>query len=64
MQQDISPADLARFSGELGSFPAYTVARNAATSSGVRAAGRNPVVFRAYRDTYSVSLSPTGEVTN
>ena len=48
----------------LGDFAPYTVARNAATSAGVRAAAKNPLPWRVYRDTYSVSLTPTGEVTN
>ena len=64
MKQDITSQEIEGWSKELGQFPAYTVARNAATASGVRAAARNPIPFREYHDTYSVSLSPTGEVTN
>ena len=48
----------------LGDFAPYTVARNAATSAGVRAAAKNPLPYRVYHDTYSVSLTPTGNVTN
>ena len=48
----------------LGDFAPYTVARNAATSAGVRAAAKNPLPYRVYHDTYSVSLTPTGDVTN
>ena len=48
----------------LGDFAPYTVARNAATSAGVRAAAKNPLPWRVYHDTYSVSLTPTGDVTN
>lgn len=48
----------------LGDFAPYTVARNAATSTGVRAAAKNPLPYRVYHDTYSVSLTPTGDVTN
>ena len=48
----------------LGNFAPYTVARNAATSAGVRAAAKNPLPYRVYHDTYSVSLTPTGDVTN
>lgn len=48
----------------LGDFAPYTVARNAATSAGVRAAAKNPLPYRVYQDTYSVSLTPTGDVTN
>ena len=48
----------------LGDFAPYTVARNAATSAGVRTAAKNPLPYRVYHDTYSVSLTPTGDVTN
>ena len=48
----------------LEDFAPYTVARNAATSAGVRAAAKNPLPYRVYHDTYSVSLTPTGDVTN
>ncbi len=64
MDRDITPADLAAFAQDLASYAPYTVARNAATSAGVRAAARNPLPYRAYHDTYSVSLAPTGDVTN
>lgn len=60
----ISSGDLAEFAADLASFGPYTVARNAATSAGVRAAMKSPLPYRAYHDTYSVSLSPTGDVTN
>ena len=36
----------------LGDFAPYTVARNAATSAGVRAAAKNPLPYRVYHDTY------------
>lgn len=64
MEQDITLDDVASFSDGLGAYAPYVVARNAATSSGVRAAARNPLPYRAYHDTYSVSLTPTGDVTN
>ena len=60
----IAAQDVAKWQEELGGFRAYTVARNAATSAGVRAAAKNPLPYRAYHDTYSVSLTPTGDVTN
>lgn len=64
MEQDITLDDVAAFSHGLDAYAPYVVARNAATSAGVRAAARNPLPYRAYRDTYSVSLTPTGDVTN
>lgn len=64
MDQDITQAQLASFSEDLAAWGPYVVARNAATSAGVRAAMRSPLPYRLYHDTYSVSLSPTGEVTN
>ncbi len=64
MDRDITPAEIASFQQDLASYAPYTVARNAATSAGVRAAARNPLPYRVYHDTYSVSLAPTGEVTN
>lgn len=60
----ISADDISAFHEGLSGFTPYTVARNAATSAGVRAAMKSPLPYRAYRDTYSVSLSPTGEVSN
>lgn len=64
MQHALSPDEIASFSEELRNFAPYTVARNAATSVGVRAAAKNPEPYREYHDTYSVSLSPVGHVTN
>lgn len=64
LQHTISADEIASFSEDLRDFAPYTVARNAATSVGVRAAARNPEPYRAYHDTYSVSLSPVGHVTN
>ena len=60
----VSAADVQAWQDRLGDFGTYTVARNAATSAGVRAASKNPLPWRTYHDTYSVSLSPTGPVTN
>jgi bleomycin hydrolase len=60
----IGATDVQGWQEQLGGFSSYTVARNAATSAGVRAAAKNPLPWRTYHDTYSVSLSPTGEVTN
>lgn len=62
--EGIDPDQAARWHEALGDFAAYSVARNAATSAGVRAAAKNPLPYRVYRDTYSVSLTPTGDVTN
>lgn len=64
LQHTISADEIASFSEDLRDFAPYTVARNAATSVGVRAAARNPEPYREYHDTYSVSLSPVGHVTN
>lgn len=64
MQHAISPDEIASFSEDLRDFAPYTVARNAATSVGVRAAAKNPEPYREYHDTYSVRLSPVGHVTN
>ena len=64
MQHLISADEIASFSEDLRDFAPYTVACNAATSVGVRAAARNPEPYREYHDTYSVSLSPVGHVTS
>ena len=60
----ISQDAVGQWHAALGNFAPYTVARNAATSAGVRAAAKNPLPYRVYHDTYSVSLTPTGDVTN
>ena len=42
MQHTISPDETASFSEDLRDFAPYTVARNAATSVGIRAAAKTP----------------------
>ncbi|MBS5450196.1 MAG: C1 family peptidase [Coriobacteriia bacterium] len=64
MLQDITPQELNEFAGALEGDRSFAIARNAATSMGVRTASKNPIVYRSYQDTYSVSLTPTSEVTN
>ena len=64
MKQDITSKELQEFADALSGDRSYVIARNAATSMGVRSAAKNPIPYRTYRDTYSVSLTPTGEVTN
>lgn len=64
MERDITTSELSEFSQALEGDPRYAIARNAATSMGVRAAAKSPIPYRSYQDTYSVSLTPTGSVTN
>lgn len=64
MPHTLNADEIASFSQDLGAFVPYTVARNAATSVGVRAAAKCPLPYREYHDTYSVDLKPTARVTN
>ncbi|MBM6999007.1 C1 family peptidase [bacterium] len=63
MDADITPELVSSFSSALKGDRSVVIARNATTSSGIKAAAKNPLPFRTYHDTYSVSLSPTGDVT-
>lgn len=63
MDREITPDLIGRASAALRDDAAFLVARNAATSVGVKRAARNPVPFREFQPTFQVSLSPTGKVT-